>query len=71
MDWTLVYGFLIGIGLFIVIWFAFVAPSERRDHQRRLELVQKRLAEREVMLRDENEPRQDAGESADRDDESR
>ncbi|ANO52024.1 hypothetical protein [Woeseia oceani] len=47
MDWTLVYGFLIAMGLFVAVWFVFVVPSERRDHARKLEIVQKRIAERE------------------------
>ena len=47
MDWTLVYGFLIAMALFIAVWFVFVVPSERRDHERKLELVRKRIADRE------------------------
>ena len=47
-DLTLVYGFLIGIGLFVLVWFVFVVPMERRDHERRLALVRTRLAEREA-----------------------
>jgi len=49
MDWTLIYGFLIAMGLFVVVWFALVVPSERRDHERKLALVRKRLAERERL----------------------
>lgn len=47
MDWTLVYGFLIAMALFVAVWFVFVVPSERRDHARKLEILQKRIAERE------------------------
>lgn len=47
MDWSLVYGFLIAMGLFILVWIVFVIPSERNDHERKLALVKKRLAERE------------------------
>lgn len=47
MDWTLIYGFLIATALFIAVWFALVVPSERRDHERKLALVRKRIAERE------------------------
>jgi hypothetical protein len=52
MDWTLIYGLLIATGLFALAWFAFVIPSQRRDHERRLALIQKRLAEREKRLRE-------------------
>lgn len=47
MDLTLVYGILVGLGLFLAAWFLFVVPSEKRDHERRLEIVRKRLAEKE------------------------
>ncbi|MBT8085820.1 MAG: hypothetical protein HKN35_04260 [Woeseia sp.] len=47
MDWHLIYGFLIVLALFLVVWFAFVVPSEKRDHERKLALIRKRLAERE------------------------
>jgi predicted MFS family arabinose efflux permease len=58
MDWGLVYGFLIAMGLFILVWIVFVIPSERRDHERRLALVQKRIAEREQRNRDNSEPQE-------------
>ncbi len=54
MDWSLVYGFLIAMGLFILVWVAFVMPTERDDHARRLALVQKRIAEREQRAVDKN-----------------
>lgn len=65
MEWTLVYGFLAGLALFVVVWFVFVVPSERRDHERRLALVRKRLAEREEQLARirEEEDKAGAGES--------
>lgn len=62
MDLRLVYGFLVAMGLFIIVWFLFVVPSERRDHERRLEMVRKRIAEREQQLAaatDENEENND------------
>ena len=54
MDWSLVYGFLIAMGLFVLVWVVFVIPSERNDHARRLALVQKRIAEREQRAVDNN-----------------
>lgn len=70
MEWTLVYGFLAGLALFIVVWFVFVVPTERRDHERRLALVRKRLAEREEQLARirEEEDKADAGASERNDD---
>ncbi|MGB5345171.1 MAG: hypothetical protein WBN23_03305 [Woeseia sp.] len=52
MDWTLIYGLLIATALLAVVWFALVMPAERRDHERRLALIQKRLAERLKHLDD-------------------
>jgi len=40
------YGFLIAMAVFIAVWFLFVVPAERRDHERKLALIRKRLAER-------------------------
>ena len=31
---------------FVVIWFLFVAPAERRHHERKLAVLQKKLDER-------------------------
>ena len=50
---------LIAVALLAIVWFAFVLPSERRDHQRRLDIVRKRIAEREAQ-RGDNDAR-DAG----------
>ncbi|MEQ8208037.1 MAG: hypothetical protein RIA65_17810 [Woeseia sp.] len=55
MDWTLVYGLLIAMALFIAVWFLFVVPSERRDHARKLEILQKRIAEREQRKQSAND----------------
>ncbi|MCB1844844.1 MAG: hypothetical protein KDI09_17910 [Halioglobus sp.] len=59
MDWTLVYGLLIVAALFIAIWFAVVVPSERRDHERKLALLRKRIAEREQNRTDDKSLTQD------------
>lgn len=68
MDWTLIYGLLIATGLFAVVWFALVMPSERRDHERRLALIQKRLAERQKYL-DESQSKAELDNTGKRDDE--
>lgn len=56
----LLYGFLTAIVLIAIAWFAFVLPSERRQLERKLALVQKRIAEREArqaeaIIREESE----------------
>lgn len=45
MDWTLFYGFLVALAVFLAVWFLFVVPAERRDHERKLALIKKRIAE--------------------------
>lgn len=42
-----VIGLLIALALVLVIWFAFVAPSERQYHERKLKLLQERIERRE------------------------
>jgi hypothetical protein len=49
MDESLLFGFLIAMGLFVACWFAFVVPSERKHHERKLAVIQKRLAEKERL----------------------
>ena len=43
----LIYWAIIGIGLFIAVWFLFVVPAERRHHERKLAMIQKRLEKRQ------------------------
>ena len=49
-----VIGLLVAAALIVVIWFAFVAPSERRYHQRKLQLMQERIERREKSRRAED-----------------
>lgn len=46
---NLIYWAIIGIGLFIAIWMLFVVPAERRHHERKLEVIQKRLEKRQAQ----------------------
>ena len=45
------YGFLIGIALIAVFWFMFIAPMERRLHERKMELMRRKLERNEERLR--------------------
>ena len=42
----LIYIALILLAVFIAVWFFFVVPAERRHHQRKLDMIEKKLAER-------------------------
>ena len=43
----LVYWALLGLALFIAIWFLFVVPAERRHHERKLALVRRKIEQRQ------------------------
>jgi len=49
------YGFLIGIALVVIFWFLFVAPMERRMHERKMELMRRKLVRNEQRLRELSE----------------
>ena len=40
-------GTLVALVVGLVVWFAFVVPSERRYHERKLRLLQERIERRE------------------------
>ncbi len=45
----LIYWAIIGIGAFVTIWLLFVVPAERRYHERKLELLQRRIEQRQAQ----------------------
>jgi uncharacterized membrane protein (DUF106 family) len=45
------YGFLIGIVLTVIFWFLFVAPMERRMHERKMKMMKRKLARNEERLK--------------------
>ena len=45
---------IIGLGAFVAIWMLFVAPAERRHHERKLELLQKKIEQRRAQKDQEN-----------------
>jgi hypothetical protein len=44
----IIYWAILGLGVFIAIWFLFVIPSERRHHERKLEMLQRRIDKRQA-----------------------
>ena len=40
---------IIGLGAFVAIWMLFVVPAERRYHERKLALLQKRIELRQAQ----------------------
>ncbi len=37
---------IVGLGAFVAVWMFFVVPAERRHHERRMELVRKKIERR-------------------------
>lgn len=52
---NLFYMALFGLVAFIAIWVLFVAPAERRYHERKLALVKKRIEDREANRQSKQE----------------
>jgi len=52
-------GLLVATALVAVIWFAFVAPSERRYHEKKLQLLQERIEKRRLSLQEEESEQQE------------
>ncbi len=50
----LMYWAIIGLGAFAVIWMLFVAPAERRHHERKLELLQRKIEKLKAGKAQEN-----------------
>ncbi len=51
---NIMYWAIIGLGAFVAIWILFVAPAERRHHERKLEMIQKKLEKRQAQQGQEN-----------------
>ncbi len=50
----LMYWAMIVLGAFVAIWMLFVAPAERRHHERKLKLLQKKIEQRQASNNKEN-----------------
>ena len=51
---NLMYWTIIGLGAFVAIWMLFVAPAERRHHERKLQMLQKKIEQRQAQKGQEN-----------------
>lgn len=43
------------LAAFVAIWFLFVVPAERRHHERKLEMVRKRIEQRQAAEKNQAE----------------
>lgn len=51
---NIMYWAIIGLGAFIAIWILFVAPAERRHHERKLEVIQRKIEKRQTQTDQDN-----------------
>lgn len=51
----IIYWAILGIGAFVAIWMLFVAPSERRHHVRKLEMLQKKIEALKARTNEDND----------------
>ncbi len=51
----MIYWAIIALVAFVAIWMFFVAPAERRHHERKLEMLQKRIDNRQSQI-DQEQP---------------
>ena len=48
---TYAYGILIGAILVVVVWLLFIAPMESRVHERKMELMRRKLERNDERLK--------------------
>ncbi len=53
---NIVYTTILILAAFIAIWIFVVVPVEKRHHERKLEMLKKKIADREVVRRDAGSP---------------
>ena len=46
---NLMYWAIIGLGAFVAIWMLFVAQAERRHHERKLQMLRKKIEQRQAQ----------------------
>ena len=51
---NIMYWAIIGLGAFIAIWMLFVVPAERRHHERKLEMIQRKIEKRQTQTDQDN-----------------
>lgn len=54
---------LLSVGVlvaFVAVWFFLVVPAERRHHERKLEMLQKRIEKRQSADREEDADSEEA-----------
>lgn len=49
---NIIYISVLILAAFVAIWFLFVVPAEKRHHERKLEMLEKKIAERNASSND-------------------
>lgn len=58
---NLIYIAILILAAFIAIWIFVVVPAEKRHHERKLEMIKKKIADREVGSTDAGAPKSNDG----------
>jgi flagellar biosynthesis/type III secretory pathway M-ring protein FliF/YscJ len=53
---NLIYTAILILAAFIAIWIFVVVPAEKRHHDRKLEMIKKKISDREVVSGDSDSP---------------
>jgi len=56
---NMIYTAVLILAAFIAIWIFVVVPAEKRHHKRKLEIIKKKLADREGVRQDAGSPLHD------------
>lgn len=51
---NIMYWAILGLCAFVAIWMLFVAPAERRHHERKLEMIRKKIEKRQARKNQEH-----------------
>lgn len=53
---NIIYTAILILAAFIAIWIFVVVPAEKRHHERKLEMIKKKIADREAVRQDMGSP---------------
>lgn len=58
---NIIYIAILILAAFIAIWIFVVVPAEKRHHERKLEMIKKKIADREVVSQSSEATQADSG----------
>lgn len=61
---NIIYIAILILAAFIAIWIFVVVPAEKRHHERKLEMIKKKIADRQVVSQSSETAQADSGEES-------